>query len=1151
MCRSAQLHPSARGRACATARLRIVPRMARRSTAFVLLSVLAFAGLLFLLRVGVQAEVPQEEPGAPEQSAVSADAQYPLSGRILTRTLSDGRIELCFLPAGREIICPQSRFLNPSSARTDRWALSSEIEWRVPIDPNLVQVSRPAQPDAGGCQLDFERMFAATWKVETTKWRGTAFHIGSGRFVTAHHVIDDVPPYLTLTHGDRSIAAGVLGSNPELDVALLEVFDPSMISDVPAVEFRNPTGDDAGAPIYLVGYPSAGALTAATGVITRVWNDEIQTDSSAQGGNSGGPMFDACGDVLGVLWAGSSSTNFSHSGHVLQEAISRLPRHRPPIVGGAPDWLTPPGVVVWHYGATPPEGVDCVGVEGNWWIGIAGAAWWEINDGLADETGRCNHGITYVVALGKSLDRAASNDRDNVKCRKQHGARDPVLLSVLHRSSEAFGTMRLGLLPAEKECPDHFTHELTINLASPLVLRPGSSAHADAISTDGRVIRGYGHGTRTRGSYLESTNEILTQTLIQAWRIPEGFDIATIRVVIADERWSVRIPEFPDGASELLSARIAARVDSAGVMTTCLRLSDGTRLCPTGPSTHITRHGGFWSQSSSINWTVPISLGQLDSVRTRDESCDLALSVGDVPWQITALGESGSAVYVGRNQFLTSNRLFSDATPWAVVARHDVAYPAIRVAVDRRDGLALVQVIGGSVGDAEIVRFSRATDDAEARDPVLVGFPWGNANRFAMTRLRVSAATERLIRHDGWGWDRAGAPLVDPCNREIVGIATGSNEALRAETVIDSLSDLRRRARVPAISAGGPRLHGSIALLPHPVYLGTDQPDFGGWICHVRPSERYDVVYAVYLVSDSRPAVIGAVDGAREHISRCGWNDKIFIVEYRSNEVPEAICAEPAIPARLPSTLALDLDAPDGVELVQAGAFQRSVCPALPDQHGWASTHIAALRVTGGVEFDDLQIKLETDDGAAWSNVDSHRGVDPDVISYRFDVKSGEPARIVVTLRDGAGSGSGASEPARVESTDDEAPQTACQELHDGLGGPVLAETLHESAGRFGTATLYRYAAPYRCPWRHTHGIVVLLENPQSGGRLSASLFGADGRVVAGEWPGRLYRGTTDDSGAPTAEFTQSWEVPEDFEPVAYQIVVGGRRWFAVLTGQP
>lgn len=1121
--------------------------MARRSTAFVLLSVLAFAGLLFLLRVGVQAEVPQEEPGAPEQSAVSADAQYPLSGRILTRTLSDGRIELCFLPAGREIICPQSRFLNPSSAQTDRWALSSEIEWRVPIDPNLVQVSRPPQPEAGGCQLDFERMFAATWKVETTKWRGTAFHIGSGRFVTAHHVIDDVPPYLTLTHGDRSLAAGVLGSNPELDVALLEVFDPSLINDVPAVEFRNPTGDDVGAPIYLVGYPSAGALTAATGAITRVWDDEIQTDSSAQGGNSGGPMFDACGDVLGVLWAGSSSTNFSHSGHVLQEAISRLPKRRPPIVGGAPDWLTPPGVVVWHYAAAPPEGVDCVGVEGNWWIGIAGLDWWQVDNGLVDDTGKCSYGLTSVIAL-----ESRPQQGGDPACIERYGSSgDGEILSVLHESREEFGRVRLLTLSATTRCPWRFTHKVIVELLEPRAI--STTFAADLIGADGSRIDGDWSGRSYRSAedaVADAHGNKPYGTFAQAWEVPRGFEVARVRLSVGASTWMIDVVP-PPGPHVRVAARIAAHPNADGSVTACLRLADGARRCPAGEPTRVTRHGVRWTGSGLVDWFAPLQAEELGSVEPQAATCALDLAVGDVPWQITALGESGSAVYVGRNQFLTSNRLFSDATPWAVVARHDVAYPAIRVAVDRRDGLALVQVIGGSVGDAEIVRFSRATDDAEARDPVLVGFPWGDANRFAMTRLRVSAVTERLIRHDGWGWDRAGAPLVDPCNREIAGIATGSNEALRAETVIDSLSDLRRRARVPAASARGPRLHGSIALLPLPVYLGTEQPDFGGWICHVRPSERYEVVYAVYLVSDSRPSVIGAVDGAREYISRCGWNDKIFVVEYRSDQAPDAICAEPAIPARLPSTLALDLDAPDGVELLHAGAFQRSNCPALPDQHGWASTHIAALRVTEGVEFDDLEIKLETDDGASWSEVASLRDVDPDVISYRFDVKSGEPARIVVTLRDGAGSGSEASEPAHVESTDDEAPQAACQELHDGLGGPVFAETLHESAGRFGTAMLYRYAAPYRCPWRHTHGIVVLFENPQAEGRLSASLFGADGRVVAGEWPGRLYRGTTDDPGAPTAEFTQSWEVPEDFEPVAYEIVVGGRRWIAVLTGQP
>ncbi len=63
----------------------------------------------------------------------------------------------------------------------------------------------------GSCIPNFERLFAATWRVHTTATVGTAFHVGDGRFVTAHHVTDNAPPVVTLTFDDRTVAAAVLG----------------------------------------------------------------------------------------------------------------------------------------------------------------------------------------------------------------------------------------------------------------------------------------------------------------------------------------------------------------------------------------------------------------------------------------------------------------------------------------------------------------------------------------------------------------------------------------------------------------------------------------------------------------------------------------------------------------------------------------------------------------------------------------------------------------------------------------------------------------------------------------------------------------------------------------------------------------------------
>ena len=121
--------------------------------------------------------------------------------------------------------------------------------------------------------------------METGRARGTAFYIGEGRFLTAFHVIEDDPPFVTLSHADRRVAAFVLGSDPVLDVALVEVADRELVRDVPVIELRAPTAADIGDDIFLVGYPGGGGLALSRGgFIRRVWDNEIQTTVPSRGG---------------------------------------------------------------------------------------------------------------------------------------------------------------------------------------------------------------------------------------------------------------------------------------------------------------------------------------------------------------------------------------------------------------------------------------------------------------------------------------------------------------------------------------------------------------------------------------------------------------------------------------------------------------------------------------------------------------------------------------------------------------------------------------------------------------------------------------------------------------------------------------------------
>ena len=1093
---------------------------------------LLLAGVTAGLHAPIHVDDHRREPIVSDALGERNGPQYDVGGRITWRERADGQVEFCFEPAGQAMVCPTLRFTNPRSLRTDAWTRSSPIALKWRVNPERVTHPPSIEATAASCDADLERMFAATWKVETLRARGTAFHIGAGRFVTAHHVIQGAPPIVALVHNERSVPAAVLGSNAEHDVALLQAFNPLDVLDVPAARFRNPTADDIGGSVYLVGYPSAGALTASTGVVTRVYRDEIRTNSSARGGNSGGPMFDLCGDVLGVIWAGSSAENHSHSGEVLRLVLEALSQAPQPQIPPVPDGLKIPNdVVLWHYGPDPPEDVDCSDAAGEWWVGVAGAAWERI-DWVEPYAGQCGSGDVAVIGFRKAPHTA----RDGVTCKSQYGPRHPVVTSVLHESSETFGQTRLGTLGALAWCPDHFTHELEIRLTRPT---DQETLRADLIGVDGSVLRG-----RDRGTVYQLDNESNRYTgLKQPWRVPAGFEPVAFRLHLGDVRFLVEIQAPGRGAELDQQARIVVRGNPDGVEPlTCLQLGDGEIACPSGVSPQTGPNASGWRHSAPLIWSVSVD----SATKPWSSSCALSGELGTLAWQMSALGKDGSALYVGGRQFITASRLFTDETPWGVVSQGELSLPVARVATDARNGLALVEVLGDSdlLDRYHPPAIAHSTEGAVDSQPVLVAYPWGESDRFAMTRLRVQEVTDRLMWHNGWGWDRAGAPVVDPCTRSVIGISYGSNSALRSEVVSAALRELRRlRVSVPVLNQG-PTLYGSIALLPQPIYLGTKQPHFGGWICNVRESARYEVFYAVYLVSRASSDLMGVVNGQQSRPSRCGGSGKIFIVEYRSDQVPSAICAEPYSPRSPHTTLDLELVAVSGVELVQAINFARPPCPALLDSSKWASTHLMKLRFSEQFEPNDIEVLLEDANGNRHQSTERRADIDPDVWDWRFNLQGMEPAKLIVA-RHGQESDA-ASEEIDAAGKD---PDSTCTEDTWPDSESSIDATLHSAQISIGHVRVVRYDAPITCLRIPRFGVVLTFTEPVSHyTHLDAALIGADASVYDGRLSGVRY--FFDPVTELYTSYRKAFEVPGDITPIAVEVRLGERRWIIALNDQ-
>lgn len=135
---------------------------------------------------------------------------------------------------------------------------------------------------------------------------GSGFIIASdGYIVTNHHVIESADEIYIKLGSNEELSAKLIGSDARTDLALLKV---ETKSPLPCVKFGDSTKSRVGDWVIAIGNPFGLGGTVTTGIISSKGrditdgfvDDFIQTDTAINSGNSGGPMFNMDGDVIGV-----------------------------------------------------------------------------------------------------------------------------------------------------------------------------------------------------------------------------------------------------------------------------------------------------------------------------------------------------------------------------------------------------------------------------------------------------------------------------------------------------------------------------------------------------------------------------------------------------------------------------------------------------------------------------------------------------------------------------------------------------------------------------------------------------------------------------------------------------------------------------------
>jgi serine protease Do len=182
-----------------------------------------------------------------------------------------------------------------------REGFAAALARALPFAVGVYGVARAEPSTDGGAQAEAERGEAVLPYARV----GAGFMIdAAGHLVTAAHVVTDTDEVLVKLADQRVLRASVVGADADLDVALLRIVSPGPV----APPLGRSTALRPGHWVLSVGEPYGLNRSVAAGIIggtDRHFSDDpellyLQTDIALNPGNSGGPLVDARGEIVGM-----------------------------------------------------------------------------------------------------------------------------------------------------------------------------------------------------------------------------------------------------------------------------------------------------------------------------------------------------------------------------------------------------------------------------------------------------------------------------------------------------------------------------------------------------------------------------------------------------------------------------------------------------------------------------------------------------------------------------------------------------------------------------------------------------------------------------------------------------------------------------------
>ena len=211
----------------------------------------------------------------------------------------------------------------PAQAETPEADTSSALAAQPAEDPPSVEIesspaapATPASEDEADGALSLQEIYkkcigsvvSITASAQSGKSSGTGIVLSAdGYLITNHHVIENAQVIAVQTSDDRQFQASIIGSDEASDLAVLKVD----ATDLQPAEFGDSGKLAVGDRMVAIGDPLGAQLrgTMTSGIVSAINRDLevndrtmtlIQTDAALNNGNSGGPLINCYGQVIGI-----------------------------------------------------------------------------------------------------------------------------------------------------------------------------------------------------------------------------------------------------------------------------------------------------------------------------------------------------------------------------------------------------------------------------------------------------------------------------------------------------------------------------------------------------------------------------------------------------------------------------------------------------------------------------------------------------------------------------------------------------------------------------------------------------------------------------------------------------------------------------------